>query len=95
MIDIKRIRKEAEVVEELLKRRKPDLSLGEVLKYDEERRSLLNQVEQMKAEQNKVSKQIPMLKKEGKDVFITFKTSTKDAVRLYMRELLIGNKTVH
>jgi len=72
MIDIKRIRKEAEVVEELLKRRKPDLSLGEVLKYDEERRSLLNQVEQMKAEQNKVSKQIPMLKKEGKDVSTIF-----------------------
>lgn len=72
MIDIKRIRKEAEVVEELLKRRKSDLSLGEVLKYDEERRSLLNQVEQMKAEQNKVSKQIPMLKKEGKDVSTIF-----------------------
>lgn len=68
MLDIKRIRKEPEVVEELLKRRKAELSLGEVLKYDEERRSLLNQVEQMKAEQNKVSKQIPALKKEGKDV---------------------------
>lgn len=72
MLDIKRIRKEPEVVEELLKRRKPELSLGEVLKYDEERRSLLNQVEQMKAEQNKVSKQIPMLKKEGKDVSAIF-----------------------
>jgi predicted Fe-Mo cluster-binding NifX family protein len=38
---------------------------------------------------------LDIFKKEGKDVFITFKTSTKDAVRLYMRELLIGNKIVH
>ena len=34
-------------------------------------------------------------KKEGMDVFITFKTSTKDAVRLYMRELLISHRLVH
>ena len=31
---------------------------------------------------------VDIYKKEGMDVFITFKTSTKDAVRLYMRELL-------
>ena len=35
------------------------------------------------------------LKKEGMDVYITFKTSTKDAVRLYMRELLISSKIEH
>jgi uncharacterized linocin/CFP29 family protein len=29
------------------------------------------------------------------DVFITFKTSTKDAVRLYMREMLMSHKFVH
>ncbi|NWG29692.1 MAG: hypothetical protein HXY48_14340 [Ignavibacteriaceae bacterium] len=38
---------------------------------------------------------LDVLKKEGKDVFITFKTSTKDAVRLYMRELLMNNKMAH
>jgi len=38
---------------------------------------------------------LDICKKEGMDVFITFKTSTKDAVRLYMRELLIGHKFVH
>jgi predicted Fe-Mo cluster-binding NifX family protein len=36
-----------------------------------------------------------VLKQEGMDVFITFKTSAKDAVRLYMRELLITNRLVH
>lgn len=38
---------------------------------------------------------VDIFKKEGMDVFITFKTSTKDAVKLYMRELLISNKLAH
>jgi hypothetical protein len=33
-------------------------------------------------------------KEEGKDVFITFKTAARDAVRLYMKELLI-NEGIH
>lgn len=33
-------------------------------------------------------------KEEGKDVFITFKTAAKDAVKLYMKELLI-NEGIH
>jgi len=32
-----------------------------------------------------------LFKEEGKDVFITFKTSAKDAVRLYLKEMIIGN----
>ena len=38
---------------------------------------------------------LDVLKQEGKDVFITFKTSAKDAVRLYMREQFINNKFAH
>ena len=38
---------------------------------------------------------LDIFKKEGKDVYITFKTSTKDAVRLYMRDILISNKLAH
>lgn len=72
MLDIRRIRKEPEVVEELLKRRNEKYSLAEILKLDEERRNILVEVEQMKAEQNRVSKQIPKLKKEGKDVSAIF-----------------------
>ena len=36
-----------------------------------------------------------LLKQEGKEVFITFKTSAQDAVKLYIRELLITNKLPH
>lgn len=66
MLDIKKIRENQEEISELLKR-KGDYQLSPVLKLDEERRSILVKVEEMKAKQNKVSKEIPMLKKEGKD----------------------------
>jgi len=68
MLDIRRIRNNPEEVAELLKRRNPDLSLGKVLELDKTRREKLVEVENMKAEQNKESKQVPQLKKEGKDV---------------------------
>ncbi|WP_313339346.1 serine--tRNA ligase [Sedimentibacter sp.] len=68
MLDIKRIRNNPEEVEDLLKRRNPELSLKNVLELDKVRREKLVEAENMKAEQNKVSKQVPLLKKEGKDV---------------------------
>lgn len=68
MLDIKRIRKNPQEVEELLKRRNPDLSLDKVLELDKKRREILVKVEEMKARQNTESKKIPTYKKEGKDV---------------------------
>lgn len=68
MLDIKRIRYNPEEVENLLKKRNPDLSLNKVLELDKARREKLVEAENMKAEQNKVSKQVPLLKKQGKDV---------------------------
>ena len=68
MLDIKRIRNNPIEVEALLKKRDPGLSLDKVLELDKARREKLVEVENMKAEQNKVSKQVPLLKKEGKDV---------------------------
>jgi seryl-tRNA synthetase len=68
MLDIKRIRKNPAEVESLLQRRNPDISLDKVLELDKVRREKLVENEDMKAEQNKVSKQIPSLKKEGKNV---------------------------
>ena len=67
MLDIKRIRTNTEEVNELLRRR-GDYSVDEIVKLDAERREYLKKAEEGKAEQNKVSKQIPVMKKEGKDV---------------------------
>jgi len=68
VLDIRRIRNNPEEVKEALARRHGDYPVDKVLGLDEERRSILVKVEEMKAEQNRVSKSIPSYKKEGKDV---------------------------
>ncbi|WFA08386.1 serine--tRNA ligase [Tissierella sp. Yu-01] len=68
MLDIKRIRSNQNEVVEALKKRHGNFPIDKVLELDEKRRNLLVQVEEMKAEQNKASKEVPKLKKEGKDV---------------------------
>ncbi|NLW23335.1 MAG: serine--tRNA ligase [Tissierellia bacterium] len=68
MLDIKRIRKNPEEVKKALEKRQGDYPIDKVLELDEKRRELLTQVEELKAKQNSVSKEIPKLKKEGKDV---------------------------
>lgn len=67
MLDIKLIRTETEKVKKALARRKEVVDIDGLLALDEERRQILFDVEQKKAQQNTVSKQIPQLKKEGKD----------------------------
>lgn len=77
MLDLKYIRSNAELVKEALKDRKEQFDLEQLLTLDEEKRNLLVSVEQMKNEQNKVSKEIPKLKKEGKDVAPIFEEMKK------------------
>lgn len=68
MLDIKRIRTEYEDVKKAVEARgKGDFGLSKVIELDKERRAIISTVEDMKNKQKTVSKQIPMLKKEGKD----------------------------
>ena len=67
MLDIRRIRKEPEKVKKALDKRHGNFPIDKVLELDKQRRNILTQVEEMKAKQNSVSKEIPKLKKEGKD----------------------------
>ena len=68
MLDIKRIRSNPEYVKEALRKRQGDYNIDKVLEIDKNRRNVITEMEQMKAKQNQVSKEIPKLKKEGKDV---------------------------
>lgn len=68
MLDIKLIRENPEKVKEALAKRKAEDRVDEVLRLDQERRDILYRTEQLKNQQNTVSKQIPQMKKEGKDV---------------------------
>lgn len=67
MLDINLIRSNPEYVVEALKKREYDLDLTEFLSWDARRRELIVENEAIKAERNKKSKEIPMLKKQGKD----------------------------
>ena len=68
MLDIKLLRSEPQKVIDAIKSRGGELDLTEFAEIDKERRELLQEVETLKNKQNVVSKQIPQLKKEGKDV---------------------------
>lgn len=71
MLDVKRIRKNYEEVKERVEfRGKGDFGLSELKNLDEKRREVLADVEKMKNRQNTVSRQIPTLKKEGKDTSV-------------------------
>lgn len=67
MLDIKKIRNNPDWVKEQIGKRSGEYDIDKVLELDEKRRNLLVQVEEMKAKQNQVSKDIPKMKKEGKD----------------------------
>ncbi|MEZ0535726.1 serine--tRNA ligase [Caldicellulosiruptoraceae bacterium PP1] len=68
MLDIKVIRNNPEETKKALQSRNKDINIDELLSYDEQRRSILSDVEKLKAKQNAFSKEIPKLKKEGKDI---------------------------
>jgi len=67
MLDINLIRSNPEYVVEALKKREYDLDLTEFLTWDARRREIIVENETIKAERNKKSKEIPMLKKQGLD----------------------------
>ena len=67
MLDIKRIRENSDKVNELLKRRNPDLSIDEIIEVDKKRRELQTQADNLRAERKSSSQDIGKLKKEGQD----------------------------
>ena len=74
MLDIKRIKEDPQAVKAGLRAKEVDCDavIDRILELDEERRTLIASTETRKAQQNKVSKQIPALKKAGQDVAPVF-----------------------
>ena len=89
MLDIKLIRSETERVKKAMSRRKENVDIDGLLALDEKRRQLLFEAEQLKAKQNEMSKQIPVLKKAGTDtaeVFAQLKEMS-DKIKEYDAEI--------
>ena len=70
MLDIRYIKENTEDVIERLQRKGKDAKdeIARILELDTARRAKIAETESLKAEQNKVSKSVPKLKKEGADV---------------------------
>ena len=68
MLDVKVIRADAEGVKKALAKRHKEYDIDGFLALDKERRALIGEVEELKNKQNRDSKEVPKLKKEGKDV---------------------------
>ena len=67
MLDIKLIRENPEKINELLKRRNPELSIDNVLEIDNERRKVQFQTDELRAKRKTMSQAIGELKKAGKN----------------------------
>ena len=74
MLDIKKIKENPDAVKAGLRAKEVDCdaTVDRILELDELRRQLIADTEARKAQQNKVSKEIPLLKKQGKDVSAIF-----------------------
>lgn len=72
MIDMKLLRTEPEKVIAALARRKEKVDIEGLLALDKEKREVMYEAEQKKAQQNAVSKKIPAMKKAGEDTAAVF-----------------------
>src|SRR5436190_9588258 len=71
MLDIRFIREHPDLVQAGARKKHIDLDVQHLLQLDEQRRSLISQVETLKALRNKVSKEIPRLQGEARQEAIT------------------------
>ncbi len=67
MLDIKQIVSEPEMVREKLAMRGSDIDIDVVLQLEHRRKAIIAEVEDIKRSRNEISKQVGILKKEGKD----------------------------
>ncbi len=89
MLDIQRIRNNPEEVRLALQKRLYEVDFTELLSWDQKRRSIISESEELKARKNKVSSEIPILKKQGQDVtqLMTQMKEISDRVKVMEEEL--------
>ena len=108
MLDMKRIKENPEAVKAGLRAKEVDCDgvVDRILELDAQRRELILSTETKKAEQNRVSKEIPKLKRAGEDVNPIFKEMAElkaeiaandkalDAVEAEYRTCMLDRKSV-
>src|SRR5699024_4841430 len=82
-LEIEFIRNNPDVVKEKTKKREMDpVVIDELLEYDEKRRALLKETEELKAERNKVSQNIEEKKRNKEDADEDIKAMQEDGKRI-------------
>lgn len=92
MLDLRVLRDNFKTIADALRKRGKDdvqASIDAVLRLDEERRAILGKAEELKALRNKVSKEIPLKKRDGEDVTALLEEmkNTADRIKVYDGEL--------
>ena len=77
MLDLIRIRNNPQEVADALAKKGFKADFTDIIKWDDRRKALITSVEQLKAQKNKVSAQIPVLKKAGQPVEPIFEEMRK------------------
>lgn len=77
MLDLQRIRNNPQQVVDALKKKGYTADFTQIIEWDDLRKSTITNVEQLKAQKNKVSSQIPVLKKQGQPVEPIFEEMRK------------------
>ncbi len=89
MLDLKFIRENPEIVKNAIINKNEKTDVVELLKIDEKKRKLQFEYDNLRSHQNKVSKNIPLLKKQKKDVsdLISQMTSISQKIKKISSEL--------
>ncbi|MBZ9622644.1 serine--tRNA ligase [Clostridium sp. FP2] len=72
MLDLNLIRENTQMVKEALSKRMDNIDFDELLQWDAERRKLIFDIDILKNKKNKVSKEIPELKRKGENIEIYY-----------------------
>jgi seryl-tRNA synthetase len=91
MIDINYILENKDKVKELLKRKLFDADIDGLCEMVLEKRKIQKEVEENKAEQNRISKAVPQVKKEGGDIKALFGKSKLLAAKNEDNEVKLGD----
>ena len=78
MLDIRFVRENADAVKAAMVNRNAEVDIDAVLAFDRRRRATISDVDELKAERNKISKSIGLMIKEGKD---------PEAIKAQVREM--------
>ena len=90
MLDLKFVRENQQLVQQMLQDRRSDLELQPLLTLDGERRQIIQEVESLKHERKVVSDQIAQMKKSGEDAAETISHMRQASQRIKKLDQKLG-----